>query len=366
MVKHMQISAHPTIDELTRWRLGEVDGEEVLAIGTHLASCRHCVSQAAERLQLDRAAATLCDDLEADDVHPDVERDLFAFVGGTAGDRSADIERHLADCSSCSETVADLRSVAVREPRPADRRLVAIAASIGVAIVVSAALWPRRDPAPVAPRSAPVRAIPRSAAVATPSGYARTDWNVLTERVRNGSPVEMPAVLRAIRTENDVLRGDVQASAAFVPSGVVVRSTRPYFSWPAPDKAQSVVQIFRDEEEVARSRVLTTSRWRPERNLQRGVTYMWQVRVTRDGNTQILPTAPTPVARFHVLDAATLSDLEAAERAHGGDHLLLGLLHARAGLGEVALSHLRRVTVAGDIDAARRVAREIESWRIAQ
>lgn len=176
----------------------------------------------------------------------------------------------------------------------------------------------------------------------------------------------MPDVLRSIQPDVDVLRGSTEASEVFRPAGAIVKSTRPELSWPAANDAQSVVQIFRGEEEVARSSILTTSRWRPEHSLRRGVTYTWQVRVTRNGETQILPAAPAPVAQFHVLDAAALAELEAAERDRAGDHLLLGILHARAGLPDGARQHLGRVTDPRDAEVARRVARELDSWRIAK
>ena len=176
----------------------------------------------------------------------------------------------------------------------------------------------------------------------------------------------MPAVLRPMQSEADVLRGDAESSGTFSPAGIVVTAARPELSWPAGEGAQSIVQIFQDDDEVARSGVLTASHWTPERPLTRGRTYTWQVRVTQSGNTQILPASPTPVARFNVIDAKTAAELESAGRAHPDDHLLLGILHARAGLDAEARAHLRRVTDPRDADVARRVLREIDSWRIAK
>ena len=61
------MSQHPTIEDLRRWRAGKMEGEQVLAIGAHLASCRECVTQAAERLGLDEAALSLCNDIESEE-----------------------------------------------------------------------------------------------------------------------------------------------------------------------------------------------------------------------------------------------------------------------------------------------------------
>jgi hypothetical protein len=93
------------------------------------------------------------------------------------------------------------------------------------------------------------------------------------------------------------------------PAGVVVTSARPLFTWPAPPGARSVVEIFAGETEVMRSAELGTDRWRTTRDLPRGVTYTWTVRVEHDGSAQVLPAAPSPVARFHVLDGRTLDAL---------------------------------------------------------
>jgi hypothetical protein len=382
MVNENRFAQHPTLEELSRWRRGEAAGDEVLTIGSHLASCDYCVSMATQRLGLDETGRAFSDDIAGEEAHPDVEEDLFAFVDGTAGrEARIEIERHLAACASCRDTVNDLRTIAVpaseaaiRELRPAVRELrqgvrswpLAIAASIAV-IVMSVALWPRGTATPqVFDRTIAVRPAPPARTTTMPAGDSNPAWTLLVDGVRKGARIEMPDVLRSIRPDADVLRGSTEAGEVFKPTGTIVKSTRPELSWPAANDAQSVVQIFRGEEEVARSGVLTTSRWRPEHNLRRGITYTWQVRVTRNGETRILPGAPSPVAQFHVLDAATLAELGAAERDRAGDHLLLGILHARAGLPDEARRHLGRVSDPRDAEVARRVVRELDSWGVAE
>jgi hypothetical protein len=123
------------------------------------------------------------------------------------------------------------------------------------------------------------------------------------------------------------------------------------------------VQIFNGEEEVVRSAELDGSQWRPERALRRGMTYTWQVRVKRDGDTVILPAAPAPVAQFHILEAASLSVVESAEREHPDNHLLLALLCARAGLEADARAYLARVSDPRDKDVAERLRAQLDSWR---
>jgi hypothetical protein len=293
---------HPTLDQLIRWRRGEVSEEEVLAIGQHLAACSECTMQSAERLALDDPANVMIDEIEQS------------------------------------------------EPRRIWPLLVA--ASVAIA-VLSPLVWRRGShvvpPAP-APRVMPI-------IIATDD-----EWTLLADGVRRGATIGEPDALRSIRTDADVLRGTAGSTQTFDPSGVVVKTSRPSFAWPASKGATSQVQVFRDDTEVARSGVLTTAQWRPERDLARGVAYSWTVRVEHDGTTEILPASPSPVARFRIVDAATLADLESAERRHPGDHLLLGILDARAGLIADAKEQLRQVKDPRDAEVARRVMRDIDSW----
>jgi len=292
---------HPTIDQLSRWRRGEVAEEEVLAIGRHLAGCSECTTQSAQRLALDDAADAMYEDIAT--------------------------------------------SAAPRRVWP---WLIAAA----VAIAVLAPIVMREESPPPRPMSHPPRIAVHPDA-----------WSTLVERVRRGEAIGEPDALRAVRGESDVLRGTTGAEQRFEPRGVVVRSTRPSFRWPAAKGATSRVQVFRGDTEVAQSGVLHGSEWRPEHDLERGATYTWTVRVERDGAATILPASPSPVARFRILDAATLAGLEAAERQRPDDHLLLGIVHARAGLTAEAKEHLRQVTSANDVDVARRITRDIDSWR---
>jgi hypothetical protein len=145
-----------------------------------------------------------------------------------------------------------------------------------------------------------------------------------------------------------------------VPSGVVIESTRPRFEWKAPN-VSSTVTIFSGDREIARSTPTTAGRWTPSRDLTRGLTYTWEVQFEKDGELQILPAPPAPPARFHVLDATTHDELEAARREHPSDPLFLGLLYARAGLVDAAIAELRRVRDPADAVVARRVLSQLES-----
>jgi hypothetical protein len=292
---------HPTVEQLDRWRRGDVAEDEVLAIGRHLAACSECTALSAEHLGLDDAANAMLDDIE----------------------QSAE------------------------EPRRVWPLLLAAA----VVIAVVAPILLRKEAPP-----------PRTLSHPPPIVVRLDPWSKLVERVRQGEAIGEPDVLRSVRAEGDVLRGTAGAEQTFAPSGVVVKSTRPAFRWPAAKGAMSQVQVFDRDVEVADSGVLRGSQWSPEHDLERGTTYTWTVRVERDGVATILPASPLPVARFRVLDAATLADLDAAEQEHPDDHLLLGIVNARAGLIAEAKEHLRQVNSPGDVDVARRITRDIDSW----
>src|SRR6185369_6217849 len=138
---------------------------------------------------------------------------------------------------------------------------------------------------------------PNPRSIATPvTRPAGDEWTALADRVRNGDAIAEPAYLRELDPHAEVLRGTSGTKQTFDPSGVVLKSDRPMFTWPAPRGARSLVQVFRGDAEVARSGMLTGSRWTSAPRLERGATYTWTVRVEHDGTTDILPAPPSPVA----------------------------------------------------------------------
>jgi len=78
-------------------------------------------------------------------------------------------------------------------------------------------------------------------------------------------------------------------------------------------------------------------------SLERGVTYTWDVRVlARDGSEKVFPAPPASPAKFRVMTDRDATELEAARTRFPNDHLLLGLLYARSGVGDRAQEELRR------------------------
>jgi len=97
--------------------------------------------------------------------------------------------------------------------------------------------------------------------------------------------------------------------------------------------------------------------WTCDVELPRGRAYTWQVEVRRGDATSMLPMPPAPPARFEVLSARTKEALDAVRRDWPDDHLLLGVLCARAGLREAALEELGAVPEGGAL------RRSVANWQ---
>jgi hypothetical protein len=110
--------------------------------------------------------------------------------------------------------------------------------------------------------------------------------------------------------------------------------------------AEYVVSVVDSEGKVvAQSSRLRTNRWVCSSELLRGNVYRWQVRADREQESTILPAPPAPPALFRVIESGQRAEIEDAERQRPDDHLLLGLLYARAGVVEEARKHLERYRV---------------------
>ena len=118
----------------------------------------------------------------------------------------------------------------------------------------------------------------------------------------------------------------------------MVESNRPAFRWRALAGAGGyTVKVFnQDFSVVAQSPTITTNTWRPMQPLPRGVVYSWQVTAIKDGQEVKAPRPPAPQAKFKVLDAGTVAELQAARQQQTVSHLALGVLYARAGMLEQA------------------------------
>ncbi|HYH07643.1 MAG TPA: hypothetical protein VEK11_11360 [Thermoanaerobaculia bacterium] len=367
------MNEHPTHELLDRLRRGGASRDEVLAVTRHLTGCSDCRAAARSRIDVAAAARALRGEVEAGSGHPDLERDLFLYADGARHDPS--ITAHLTECERCREDVADLRIPPrrpVRRPHHATWLVFATAAGIAAVIVGGVLIRPEPEVAPFPPpamvtkphvtQPAPVPELP--APEPEPARSMRPEWAALIERARGGESPTMPAVLRRLRRGADVLRGSAAARALLSPAGIVVESQRPRFTWDVAGGERFEVWLFAEGREVARSGTLTQKAWTPQRPLRRGVTYTWELQVERKGESEVYPMPPAPPAEVHVLEAAVHQELEAARREHAGDHLLLGLLYARAGMIAEAHAELGRVTGEQDVAVARRLRDNLASWTV--
>jgi hypothetical protein len=88
------------------------------------------------------------------------------------------------------------------------------------------------------------------------------------------------------------------------------------------------------------------------------------VTAVKDGQEVISPAAPAPEARFKVLGAATMKELERLEAAHPDSHLVRGVLYAQAGLLDDAEREFRALLEANpQSPTAQKLLQSVEALR---
>jgi len=278
---------------------------------------------------------------------------LVPYAGGTLPDDArALVAMHLERCARCREDVAD----AIEERRGFRRRRAIIswmiAAAIGAAAVTAILLY---------------RSSPRSGAKG-PVAFGRTaearDWIELVRQARASRRVDPPPAFTAVRASSSALRGrdGLTSRALLTPSNDVVESRQPPFGWPASKDGRYVVRLFDNEQEVANSGMLSIPKWTPPQPLRRGATYTWQVDV-HGAEEKTLPAPPDPLALFSVAGDREMAEIDDARRRLPDDHLLIGLLYARAGMRGRAIAELGAWVAAHPRDdAARDLLESIRNW----
>jgi hypothetical protein len=278
--------------------------------------------------------------------------------GELAPDEVLLIGRHLGECSACRSefdsgpAFATLRDALTRdaEEKPRHAFIAAIAATVAAA-AITALFFPRHEPPR---RDVPPHRIARIPVSAT--GYGRPDWDAALQTRHSVAP----PILAELRPPFDALRGnDKPRRIVLEPEGIVIESDQPHFTWPRFAHATFVVSVFEDSKPVAESGKIAVNSWMPAKTLPRGKTYTWQVEVQRGDDISIVPAPPLPPAMFRVVDAATLRDIDEAKRRFPDDHLLLGVLYAKAGLQRKAIDELS----ASNDPRAKDLLDEVRGWR---
>jgi hypothetical protein len=171
-------------------------------------------------------------------------------------------------------------------------------------------------------------------------------WERLAREAWIAGRLATPALLVDLRSGSETLRGAGTGAAGsgelapLEPVGSVVRQAAPAFRWsPLPGAESYRVRVYDlSFRLVAESPALTPAgpapviEWTPPAPLARGAIYSWQVSATRGDETLTAPQPPRAEARFRVLGADELREIERAEALKPSSHLLLATLYARAGL----------------------------------
>jgi len=356
---------HLDARQVARLRFGDLRGAEVIAMTTHLASCEACEDSAPPDVD-GNALETLEHLLEdsADD-HPDVETQLTGFVDGTLPfDEHERVEAHLGICERCREDVDDLRQVAASMARARGfgsrgRFMLAVAAAIIVAIITLVLAFrskPQGEPPPA--RTRVIRTTPPTPA----ESPMKPEWAAMIRDAVSSGRIAMPKVLRAITAPQETVRGEMVARRDVVsPAEEVVETDRPTFTWSARKAKESVVFVYRGDDEVAVSGRLHGNTWTPQKPLPRATPLVWQVELRNsDGTTTIVPAPPDPPAIFRIIDEASQREIDEARRLHPGNDLLLGVLYARAGLKSRAIEALRHHTA--EHPETRPLLQSVENW----
>ena len=343
------MTTHPTAERLERYRRRAGSAAELLEVDAHVASCDHCFALLGVRedaIVLPPATGRThltYDEMEAlvDGRTERVERELA--------------ETHLADCATCRGEVADL--TAMREamrgrPMPVRKsRTRWLAAAAVIAAIVLAVWWLRRTHPPTQPLPQRAHTVP---SVPPPSPPPRTIDIPLLAR---------PAIAATLWRPEHVLRSapGARAFALQAPVGTVVADPRPRLRWTAVNGAANYEVAIVDAERGGIAAMGSTAQtgWWPERPLERGRTYSWQVTAHVGDEAVVAPGTSGPEALFHVATAATIAEIEAAA-THGP--LAHGLALAQHGLLDDAERELQAAVDAREAGAAEALAR-VRSWR---
>lgn len=285
-------SDHLTPDDLDRVRSGAASAEEVAAVGAHVRECAACRALAGERLAIGDSAAAF--------------QSAFSLEHEEDGARAMPVRTMVWGSAAAAAAIAAAffflvpRREAARRPAPAPP-------------VVVAAPHPPRD--------------------------AR--WDALIAETRATGVVPFPADIRELAAP-DLFRGEPNRvdDHAMWPVATAIDDERPELRWRAADGARFTVVLTSAGNELARSELLATPRWRVPIALPRGQMMRWQVRVERGGAAAIIPAPPAPPAIFRVIPEKEHEEIARAKAATPEDHLLLGLLYARAGVVDEARREL--------------------------
>ena len=348
--------AHPSAEQLERYRHRSASAEDLLFVDEHIAACDECfaaVGAADEAVVL--AAAESSE--RAHLTYEEMER----WVDGRADsiDREL-VDGHAAHCDLCRSELADLMRVkdATHAPRiGVNRWWLAAAAMLIVGLTALVIL--RTEPVPPTPG----QTNPPLSVETRPPDPLPPDLRSHVEQIVASGVLKKPDVVASLAGDSSPLLGAEREAAAFAvldPLMTVVLDARPRFQWESLSGASSYSVTIADAESgvvVGRGSTPTVS-WQPAKDLERGRTYSWQVTAHRSDGDVTAPQPPAPEARFQIASRARVEEVDRWKN-DGVAPLALGILLAERGLLDDAERELER---AGD-PRADPFLTQVRSWR---
>ncbi len=179
------------------------------------------------------------------------------------------------------------------------------------------------------------------------NSLSSTNQQLVKNALQNGRLI-LPATISEVATKAGVLMSSASPGVSFAlqsPVGTFVQSPRPLFRWQRLTGATSYVVTVYDAafRVVAKSEEITRTEWTPPNDLERGVTFRWQVTATVNGKPLKSPLPPAPEARFKVIDPAKADEVQRARQSVVNSHLASGILYAQAGLLDEAERELQEL-----------------------
>jgi hypothetical protein len=158
---------------------------------------------------------------------------------------------------------------------------------------------------------------------------------LVKETLRSGR-VKILTTLTGSGGKAGVLMGD-PANPAFrliAPVNIVMETDRPTFRWKGLEGLATFRVTIFDEalNKVAESESLTNTQWPVTTPLQRGRTYIWQVRASANNREVVAPPPAASRVKFKVLEQAKIAEIDNAKRSYAKSHLIMGIIYADAGL----------------------------------
>ena len=378
---------HLTAAELSAYHQSQLPAADTLLASDHLAECSEC---RAGLLQLGNPAAAAASAEQTrepsyeelagwinDELDPLTRREVADSLTRSARARAdlADLAHFRTEMNALpARDHTDAPSTTHARRRGIARRMMPLAAT---ALLGGAAIWwitqsnsePRdfvtlRDGDRVLGFANDGRSTDLAALPADVTGE-------VADVIRSGR-IDLAPDIAALVGRRGTLAGpdEVESSLRVIePVGTAVRDFRPRFRWASAEEA-AAYQINVVEETsgalVASEQLPPdATEWQPREPLAAGEAYQWEVQAVRDGNVVAnSPTPPDPEARFRVLTAAKLADLDEVKRASGGSHLVMGVANARAGLIDEAMREFRLLSEQNpDAELPRRLLAQLEAQR---